>query len=210
MAGLSQEIEERVRQLIVERTLGPGERINEVHLARDLECSRTPLREALTRLAGEAFIEARPRLGFFVRPMTVGELEELYVIRTKLDPWALELGGLLSAETLDSLRALNERVVDATGNAHRVISLDDEWHLLLLSGCENQVLLGLIKQMMWRTRRYEFAYLSRSNHVEVAGAQHEAIMDALSVGDLSAACALLKDNMTAAIDPLIEYVSNLP
>src|SRR5690348_14261223 len=95
-----------VRRLILDGELTPGERINEVHLSRELGVSRTPLREALAHLTHEGAVDAIPRIGHFVRPLTVEEGEQLYEIRPLLDPEALRLAGLPSKERIRQLRVL--------------------------------------------------------------------------------------------------------
>jgi len=204
---LSHGLEAQLRALVIEGDLAPGTRINEVHLARELNVSRTPLREALTRLVGESFLEAKPRRGFFVRRLLVDEMRDLYSIRARLDPWALSVSSPPSSARIAELRELNAKVIAATGNVTLVIELDDCWHLELLAGCRNQALLDLIRQMMWRTRRYEFAYLSSANNVAKAGEQHERILTALENGDVPGACEALEGNMTTAIEPLITWLT---
>jgi DNA-binding GntR family transcriptional regulator len=74
--------------MIVDGVLGAGEHVNEVHLAARLGASRTPLREALNRLVAEGALDARPRLGYFVKRLTLDEFDQLYDIRPLLDPEA--------------------------------------------------------------------------------------------------------------------------
>src|SRR4051812_30166736 len=76
--NLSDALVIELRNQIVDGRLPAGERINEVHLAQALGVSRTPLREALARLAHEGALRAVPRIGYFVRPLTLEELEQIY------------------------------------------------------------------------------------------------------------------------------------
>jgi DNA-binding GntR family transcriptional regulator len=205
-ANLSHSLEDELRALVVRGELVAGERVNEVHLAKQLEVSRTPLREALTRLAGEHFLDAQPRIGFFVRALSVEEVEQLYPIRAKLDPWALQLGGLPDRSTLDALDAMNEEL-GTQSDPDRVIALDDEWHLALLAHCPNRVLIELIEQMMWRTRRYEHAYFRANHNVSTAHAEHKKLLAALRKKDLRDACNRLEANMTSAIPVLVAWLN---
>lgn len=66
-----------------------GTRINEVHLAAELGVSRTPLREALSALANDGLIEARPSRGFWLSPLTDTEVRETYPIISALEQFAL-------------------------------------------------------------------------------------------------------------------------
>src|SRR5690242_13493814 len=84
--NISETAAQAVRRMIVDGRLAAGSRINEVRLAGSLGVSRTPLREALSRLVAEGALVVRPRLGMFVRPLTVEEFEQLYDLRPVLDP----------------------------------------------------------------------------------------------------------------------------
>jgi DNA-binding GntR family transcriptional regulator len=201
--NLSHGLEDRLRDMVVRGTLPEG-RINEVHLSRALGASRTPLREALTRLTGEAFLTAQPGHGFYVPPLSAAEVLELYPIRAKLDPWALELAGVPPKADLAELDALNAQIVAAAREPARVIELDDAWHLALVRRCNNPTLVGLIQQMMWRTRRYEFAFFTQPRVARAAVVAHEAILASLRRRDLATACRRLAENMTSAIPALVE------
>src|SRR5512145_3527967 len=98
--NLSDSIALKLRNLIVDGHLPAGARINEVHLSQQLGVSRTPLREALARLAQEGALRSVARIGYFVRPLTVEEFDQLYDIRPILDPEALRLAGLPSRERM--------------------------------------------------------------------------------------------------------------
>lgn len=209
-ANLSSEIEAVVRDRVLDGALAPGERVNEVHLSEELRVSRTPLREALTRLASDGLLQSRPRRGFFVPELTVEEVQELYPLRGLLDPEALRLAGVPTPPELDELERLNAAIGEAQGDPVRVIDLDDRWHRRLIEPCGNSVLLGIIDQIIVRSRRYELAYLRERAHVENAVGEHEAILDALRRDDLDEACAALRQNMSSAREPLLEWLRSRP
>src|SRR5262249_40350900 len=87
-ANISADGAAAVRAMIVDGRLPAGERINEVRLAEQLGVSRTPLREALNRLSSEGALTSAPRIGYFVRPLTLEEFQQIYAIRPLLDPEA--------------------------------------------------------------------------------------------------------------------------
>ena len=194
--------------MIVDGTLPAGERINEVHLSRDLGVSRTPLREALSRLAHEGAIRSVPRIGYFVQALTLAELEDIYAIRPLLEPEALRLAGLPSPERLERLKSLNDRIGKAK-NADAAIDLDDEWHSELVSGCPNAVLLDFIRQIVRRTRRYEIALMRERRNIAVATTNHRAIMAALRRGDLEAACTELRKNLQWGRAPIVAWLKSI-
>ena len=191
---MSDAAEAAIRGMIVDGRLASGERLNEVHLAEALGVSRTPLREALNRLAHEGAIETRARLGYFVKPLTLAEFEQLYDVRPILDPAALKAAGIPDAAQLAELEKLNRKFAAARA-PQAALALDDEWHLALLAHCPNRVLIELIENMMLRTRRYELALMRETKNVVQAGDDHERILAALRNRDLGAACAALEKNM---------------
>ncbi|MDQ6924870.1 MAG: GntR family transcriptional regulator [Candidatus Eremiobacteraeota bacterium] len=195
-------VADAVRERIVDGRLRPGDRINEVQLAASLRISRTPLREALTRLAGEGAVRVVPRSGCYVAELSAEEVSQLYPIRAILDPAALQAAGVPDAKRLRELRALNARLRGAR-DPKRVISLDDQFHSDLLAACPNRVLLELIDQLVWRTRRYELILMSHERASRNAADEHEAILDALENQDLTTACERLRDNMLSAMPPLL-------
>lgn len=195
--NLNDAVEAAVRSMIVDGRVAAGERLNEVHLAARLGVSRTPLREALNRLAAEGAIEARPRLGYFVRSLSVADFEQLYDIRPLLDPAALRLAGAPSPQTLAQLERLNERLARATDPVAR-IAIDDAWHLALIEACPNRVLIELVRNMMLRTKRYELAWMREDAGVTQASVSHGEIIKLLRSGELDATCEALRVHLSSA------------
>ena len=203
--NISEEVANTVRQMIVDGEIEPGSRINEVHLARHLGVSRTPLREAIARLVREDALVTVPRVGAFVRPLTVEDFDQIYPIRALLDPEALRLAGLPSRKHIARLDRLNARI-GATNDPDTIIGLDDEWHLLLIDQCPNKVLIDLIQKFMRRTRRYELALMRERQQVDVATDTHSKIIASLRRGELDAAARILKHNLETGGEPIRRWL----
>lgn len=203
--NLSDAVVLELRNRIVDSRLAPGERINEVQLSQQLGVSRTPLREALARLAHEGALRAVPRIGYFVRPLTLDELSQIYPIRALLDPEALRLSGIPPRERMDRLRELNEQIAEAK-DADAAIALDDVWHMELVAECPNKILLELIGQFIRRTRRYEIALMRERENVATANTGHKTILAALRRRDLDGACAALRENLQDGYEPIAAWL----
>jgi DNA-binding GntR family transcriptional regulator len=158
------------------------------------------------RLVSEGAVTIVPRLGFFVCPLSADEVEQIYPMRAILDPAALRLAGLPDKARIARLRAINRRIAKAR-RPLEVVRLDDNWHFELVEACPNAVLLGLIEQFMWRTRRYELALMG--SEVNVAGTVlcHEQVILALEARDLDLACARLEENMRHGKGPILEWLA---
>lgn len=204
--NLADSLVDALRALIVDGELPAGGRINEVHLAARLGVSRTPLREALNRLVSEEALVSVPRIGYLVRPLSVEELQQIYAIRPLLDPEALRLSGIPPAPRMKRLRLLNREIARAE-RPDEIIALDDQWHLELIADCPNQVLVGLIRQFMRRTNRYELALMREKQNVRGATVEHEQILAALQEGHLKPACDGLRRNMQSGFAPLMAWMT---
>ena len=204
--NISDQAAASIHEMIVDGTLADGERINEVHLAEALGVSRTPLREGLGRLVAQGVVTTEPRRGFFVVPLTMSEFEQLYDIRPILDPEALRLSGIPSSDSLARLEKLNRKLL-STKTPSLAIDIDNAWHMELIAGCPNKILIELIQQQIDRTRRYEHALFRETKNLWVAGNEHDLIMTALKDDDLNTACAMLKQNMLSGKEPIVEWLS---
>jgi len=203
--NISDSVAAEVRRRIVDGRLPAGERINEVHLSGELGVSRTPLREALGRLAAEGALRNVPRFGYFVRALTLEEFEQIYDIRPLLDPEALRLAGVPAPKRMERLEKLNRRLAAARG-PEAAIELDDAWHRELLAECPNRVLVELIENIILRTRRYELALMRETSNVLRATEDHSRILAALSAGNLDGACAALRHNMRSGRAPIVSWL----
>lgn len=203
--NISEDLTNTIRQMIIDGAIEAGSRINEVHLSRELGVSRTPLREAIARLVQEETLVAMPRLGAFVKPLTVDEFDQIYSIRTLLDPEALRLAGIPPKAQIDRLEHLNGRIL-AAKDPDKIVKLDDEWHLLLVGNCPNKILLDLIDDFMRRTRRYELALMRERKQVRVATDTHSQIIAALRRDNLGGATAILKRNMETGGEPIRRWL----
>lgn len=205
--NISDSVTIQLRNMIVDGRLPPGDRINEVQVSQQLGVSRTPLREALARLAAEGALKGVPRIGYFVRPLTLEEFEQIYPIRALLDPEALRLAGAPSRGRMERLLKINDSIEKAR-DVDKIIGLDDQWHFELIAECPNQVLIDLIRQFTQRTRRYEIALMRERRNVRTASANHKAIMAALRRRDLQAACAALHTNLQTRSALIISWLKD--
>ncbi|EOD63330.1 GntR family transcriptional regulator [Amycolatopsis vancoresmycina] len=197
---LRSDLLEQITGRVLDGRLAAGARVNEVHLAKELGVSRTPLREALIGLADRGLLVSAPGRGFLVPPFDPGEARRLYPLVAELEALALrwtspvELAGLPDA--LDTVSAEMDRALADGGD---LSALDDRWHALLLSRCPNPHLLRLIEQTKPLLKRYESAYFAREGHAGESIGEHRRIAAALRDGDLATASSVLVANWVKAL-----------
>jgi len=200
--SITEQLETLVLERILDGSLPAGGRINESRLAEELGASRTPLREALSRLHREGLVVSRPHHGFFVADLSAGEARELYECLALLESSALELAGVPKSAQLAELGRINRRLEAVTDGATG-IAVNTEWHQVLLAGCPNAHLLELVEGVRTKVHRYEFAFFAPGpERIATSIRLHRRILDALAVGDLSTAKRGLVDHWFTDLDEL--------
>lgn len=200
--SITEQLETLVLQRILDGSLPAGERINESHLAEELGASRTPLREALSRLHREGLVVSRPHHGFFVADLSAGEARELYECLALLESSALQLAGVPDRAQLGELEEINHRL-EAVSDGAEGIRVNTEWHEALLAGCPNSHLLELVESVRTKVHRYEFAFFAPGpERIATSLRLHRRILDALAVGDLATAKRGLIEHWFTDLDEL--------
>ena len=204
---LRQDIYDAVLAQIVEGLLPPGSRVKDTTVAEQLEVSRTPVREALVRLAHDGFLQADAGRGFRVRKLDAREVEEIYPIVASLETLALELAPPLDPATHQKLESINDEIAATVDDPIRRLHLDEDWHTVLLARCPNKSLLGLIAGLKQRLRVYEYDYWRNAGLAQTSTAEHTGIIRALSSGDLDAAKGLLSGQFSRSVERIVQWLS---
>jgi DNA-binding GntR family transcriptional regulator len=179
-------------QRIERGELPTGAKLRDVAIAAELGVSRTPVREALVRLAREGVLSAEPGRGFRLTPMSLAELREIGSILAALEPWALDQSAEPTAEQLTRLADVVRSLEQTRGDIGACVELDDRFHRVLLEGCPNGRLLRLVETLRRGLRRYLHHYLQRGGRVSLSTLQHTRIAEALRKGDRAGARQLLE------------------
>ena len=196
-ASLSDAAYLAVRDRIVAGRIAPGEFIRERAVGAALRVSRTPLREALGRLATEGFLERLPNHGFRVSPTPIQDLLDLYPIVAQLEVLAArETLARLGKPDLDRLRQLNREMGEAiaASDAGEAIRVNEAFHQLLTSQSGNRRLDKLLEHLRSQLNSLEIWSATRPELATEAVRQHKAIIQAVVRRDYGAAVQLLEAN----------------
>lgn len=180
---LRDQIYQEVLALIYRGELPPGSRVRDTTVAAQLGVSRTPVREALLRLAREGSLEADMGRGFSVPVLRPEEMREIGQILAALECLALELSAEIPADRLLRLREIDRELAALRGDVDRSVELDEEWHRTLLSGCPNTRLRAMITNLWQVPSRYMRAYLRDAGRVTLSTQHHASILEALRRND---------------------------
>jgi DNA-binding GntR family transcriptional regulator len=183
---LHDEVTLRLRDMIVEGRLVPGERVNEAALCEQLGVSRTPLREALKILASEGLVDLLPRRGARVAAMGAEELGELFEVLSGLERTAAELAAArVAEEDLARLHRLQERIEQhhAARNRHDYSHDNHALHEAIVALSGNTVLKEVHERLMTRVRRARYMALLSQERWDESVAEHADILAALEARD---------------------------
>ena len=166
------------RSRILKGTLAPGSAVNQEALAADLGVSITPLREALRRLEMEGLIRLEAHRTMSIAPLTSRELDEMYAIRTELDPLA---AGLAASNVSEAQLEIIYQLARQKAANDPVLQLERNrgFHRAVYSSCGNNALINLLEQLWDRTDRYRLILIreellrrstSQQEHIDLANA----------------------------------------
>ncbi|WP_457255797.1 GntR family transcriptional regulator [Pedococcus sp. P5_B7] len=188
-ALLRDDVYRRVRDAIVDGTLGPGEQLRDQELAAWLGVSRTPVREALLRLQQAGLVAALPGRSTTVASLDTRAARDAQAVVAEMHRLAVhDAVGLLTADDLARMRAANARfrLALGAGDAEGALAADDELHGIPVAAAGNAALAAVLDQftpVLRRVERLRFSSLSGRGSV----ALHARLIDLCEAGDREAA-----------------------
>lgn len=201
-----------LRQEIVTGRLRPGQALDEKAIAATLAVSRTPVHEAVKKLADEGLVEVRAQSGTTVAPMDPRKVAEAHIIRRALEIESAALAALRIDEAglarLADIHMLHEAAIERQRYAE-AIGQDDAFHRTI---CE---ISGL--PMLWRAIEISKAQLDRCRHMmlpregraEATLAEHRAIAGALAARDAEAARCAMREHLERSYDDTIRHFDTI-
>lgn len=193
-----------LREQAIRFEIRPGDRINEVELARQLGVSRTPLREALNRLTSDGFLSIVPGKGFFGRRLDVKEVFDLYEMRLKLEVALAELAvDRADPNAIDSIRAFLDvsAVEDASRTIDELVDLDESFHEQVAALSGNALMLQTLRSVNARMRFVRWINMENGRRVGTQ-AEHRAILEAIAAKDRIEASRLLHIHIDGRLEQI--------
>ncbi len=225
--GVKQPLPRRVhatlRSRLLDGTLLPGTRLDYKQLAQELGVSTTPVREAVTQLASEGFVDLVPRLGAVVRSLNQNTAVELYEVREAIETYAaLKAAERLSSRHLELLKqqlATMRRVFEDFRQSGQTgleaadldvfLDADLAFHKTILLGARNPALARTVEESQVQSRIF---FADRGIHEEsrlsLACQQHGEILDALDRRDGVAASEAMRRHIRTSLQLTLDHLEN--
>ncbi len=198
---------EQIRRLIIDGRLSFGQQVSEVSLAESLGTSKTPVREALLRLAVEGLVEIHPQRGSFIFSLTPQQVSELTRFREVIEAAALgeairhQKSGL-SERLRSNLQQL--LAAEAAGDTARVRELDTLFHEGIIECSGNAYLRKAYELIAYKIQALRARLPEQVKQVDDCHQSHQDILDAAASGQVDRAQRLLAAHIRSTEQSYIE------
>jgi len=208
--SLTEQAEVAVRDGIISGRYEPGFRLRERELSVDLGVSRVPVREALRNLEFQGFVTIQPRRGAVVREMSAQDVEELFDLRTALEPLAAGTAArrYREGQPHDGFDRAMERALDATASAdpQAILLANSEFHTELVRATRHQMITDSMAPVLARTRWLFAQTADRS--AEIQCHEHQQIYDSIRSGQERVAAAYMLAHVESGRQPSLDVIAD--
>ena len=178
-------VTERVRQLIVESKIQPGERVPELQISQDLGVSRTPIREALKVLASEGLVELLPLRGAIVKKFSTKDAADMLEVMSLIETFAAQKACKADQTEIDHILSLHEKMklLYEKGKRPAYFDLNQKIHDGIVSMANNETLSMVHATLSKRMRSLRYSGNNIPENWSDALAEHEEVAQALGLRD---------------------------
>jgi len=206
---IQQIVADKLRSAILDGTFKPNERLNQADLAKKLNVSRIPTREALRTLEAEGLVKSFPHRGTVVSTMSPEEIEEVYEIRILLETNAAQRAlKRMNESQLQEVCKIQERMLD-TKNLDLWINLNDHLHEAIYRPCGWTRLLSVIEMLRNLTTPYVRMYVSDQYDRDAANTEHADLVAALVARDSVTLKAVLRRHLAHSCQGILSYLKRV-
>lgn len=192
----------KLRDAIMKGALQPGERISERSITEKMGISKTPVREALTHLEAEGWVQIFPYRGAVVSPLSVAELEDIYVIRIALEGTAARLAARnIDAATMRTLGDIVTRMAKTRGD-DELMALNRRFHDLFFQQSGRPLLCNLIGTYQDKSVRYRRLLQGLTNSKRRIAAERRALLRACGKEPPGVIERMVQDNLNRNLQTL--------
>jgi DNA-binding GntR family transcriptional regulator len=203
--GLADRIVDILRDRIIAGGFPPHAAIRQEALATELGVSKIPLREAFAKLEQDGLILSEMNRGFFVKPLSAEEAQDVFDLRLKIEPDAVRVaaGRVTPADVKRARAALDALNASAADHDARAGSLNRAFHMALIQpGGDRPVTLQMVERLQVIAERYVVRHLEPIGRAERAIDEHEALFEAWAAGRGADAATLSAAHIAQTLDDL--------
>ena len=161
-------------------------RLMEIDLSEKMNVSRTPIREAIKRLADDGLVKVEPRRGAYVANISIKDMLDVFEVREDMEGFVTKLAAQrITEEEKHQLRAIAreyETALEKADDKETIIALDEKFHNFIVKCSGNETLSELVKYVQELSLRFRYLYYDDFSLYETTAEQHNRIMEAINAG----------------------------
>lgn len=188
-----------IKEKIVTLELPPASLLNEAELMAELGLGRTPVREALQRLALENLVIILPRRGTIVADLNMSDLQKIFEMRLELEVYTVRLAAERATPAqvaeMEALLANSDEII-RQGDYYQLMRLDHQAHQLLAQAAHNEFLAETLERLYNHSLRLWYISLHKVSRLAEAIAEHRDIVAAIKAGDGQRAAEIMRTHIT--------------
>jgi len=204
---LAERAYETLRRMAMTYALTPGARLSEIALARMLDVSRTPLREAMNRLATEGLLVSDGGRGFFARGLEAAEVLALYETRLGLEGYIATLAAeRADAAGMAELEAYLDRSIAAqeNGPVEELLAFDEGFHTRVAALTGNPELIRMMGNI--NARIHFFRWVDMNGRRDKTQAEHRGVLEAIRQREADRARSIMEGHVRQRMDQIVDVV----
>jgi DNA-binding GntR family transcriptional regulator len=188
-----------LKEKILTLELPPASLVSEGQLMAELDLGRTPIREALQRLALDNLVVILPRRGTIVADLNMSDMQKIFEVRLELEGYAAGLAAVRATSqqiaVMESLFAGADTLIQS-GDNYQLIKLDHEAHCLLAEAAHNEFLADTLERLYSHVLRLWYVSLHKVSRLREAIEDHQEIVTAVKARDPQRAAAIMRRHVS--------------
>lgn len=194
---------------IVEGRVPPGLRLDEGELAARFETSRTPVREAISRLVALGLVEKTRHRGATVRVVDPASVAELFEVMAELEACSARLAALRMTGAERAVLRAHHRATGLAvreGDREAYAAANRIFHRLIYEGAHNGALMAVTREVRARVAPYRTVQFKIIGRLSSSFEEHETIVEAIEKADGDGAASLMRRHISRVSDASDEFV----
>lgn len=201
-----------IKDNIINCVYAPNTIINEEMIREQIGASRTPIRDALSRLEQEGLVKILPKKGIIISSVTIREINMLYEARNLVEPYAvLHYGSRISPDVYMQYYEKYRDYLDGKNTDYSYTEMDESFHQLFISASENSYFINLYSTIESQIRRTRvISGQVSSGRLSITSEEHLAIVEPALKNDWEAAAEAMRRHLAQSKNVIFDYILTHP
>lgn len=197
-----------IKEKIINCTYEPGTFLDMTYLTESLGMSRTPIREAVSQLEKEGFVQIVSQKGVLIENITLKNIRDVYVMREMIEPQViLRYGKEIPKQKLEECMEKLRTDMSAL-SLEKVVELDDLLHKVIMYASDNAYVISLFRNLCDQNRRIQYMTRSLTERREKNQSGHIAILNLMLQGNYEGASEMMREHLKISREDAFRYMLN--